>query len=157
MKFSLCLLFLTSAADGFAMLGNTQKHTFTITTPSTPSASTTRIMSTTDAEAPTEPKGEEKAVEGKKAPKDAPPTNIGWNSHEAVVSTVLCCYCNWYWFRCDAVMMSFVLLLNDIVVICHVIGWMDGWMIGVVCEWMSFMDDMPVACRRMNEWLCMYW
>ena len=25
-------------------------------------------------------------TEGKKAPKDAPPANIGWNSHEAVVS-----------------------------------------------------------------------
>jgi len=34
-------------------------------------------MSTTDAA----------ATEGKKASSDAPPAHLGWNSHEAVVST----------------------------------------------------------------------
>lgn len=29
---------------------------------------------------------EEKKVDGKKAPEDAPPVNIGWDSHKAVVS-----------------------------------------------------------------------
>ena len=29
---------------------------------------------------------DEKKVEGKKAGKDAPPVNIGWDSHKAVVS-----------------------------------------------------------------------
>ena len=32
---------------------------------------------------------EEKKVEGKKAGKDAPPVNIGWDSHSAVVSIEL--------------------------------------------------------------------
>ena len=35
-------------------------------------------MSTTEAK-------EDKATEGKKAGPDAPPVNIGWDSHEAVV------------------------------------------------------------------------
>ncbi len=29
---------------------------------------------------------EEETTEGKKAPEDAPPSHLGWNSHEAVVS-----------------------------------------------------------------------
>jgi hypothetical protein len=33
-----------------------------------------------------EEKSDDKEVEGKKAPKDAPPSHLGWNSHEAVVS-----------------------------------------------------------------------
>lgn len=37
-------------------------------------------MSTTE-----EPKTEDKKVEGKKAGKDAPPVNIGWDSHKPVV------------------------------------------------------------------------
>jgi len=80
MKFSLCLALLATAADGFAMLGNNQRNAFS-------SPATTTFMSTKDA--PTEEKTEkeekvEAKVEGKKASKDAPPTNIGWNSHEAV-------------------------------------------------------------------------
>ena len=40
-------------------------------------------MSATDEETAAEP-----ATEGKKAPKDAPPSHLGWNSHEAVVSSM---------------------------------------------------------------------
>lgn len=80
MKFSLCLALLATVADGFAMLGNNQRNAFS-------SPATATFMSTKDA--PTEEKTEkeekvEAKVEGKKASKDAPPTNIGWNSHEAV-------------------------------------------------------------------------
>ena len=35
-----------------------------------------------------EEEAEEEEVEGKKAPKDAPAPNLGWNSHKAVVSTI---------------------------------------------------------------------
>ena len=39
-----------------------------------------RFMSKTEEVAAT--------TEGKKAPKDAPPAHLGWNSHEAVVSPI---------------------------------------------------------------------
>ena len=46
-------------------------------------------MSATDEA--TDEKAAEK-IEGKKAPKDAPPAHLGWNSHESVVSNPLRVY-----------------------------------------------------------------